>query len=174
MLNVFINTWGNYNENGADGGEWITLPMDEDELTETLEKIAAAMGDEDPEYCIHDYEWTTDISFREIGEMESIEKLNEELQGLGELDQWDQKTFCAMVEYWGYKYVSPEDVNEYCLHEDIKDEYDLGYYWAVESGCYDLDKMGHLANYFDYEAFGRDINLETDGGFTSLGWIERC
>ena len=174
MLNVFINTWGNYNENGADGGEWITLPMDEDELTETLEKIAAAMGDEDPEYCIHDYEWTTDISFREIGEMESIEKLNEELQGLGELDQWDQKTFCAMVEYWGYKYVSPEDVNEYCLHEDIKDTYDLGYYWAVESGCYDLDKMGHLANYFDYEAFGRDINLETDGGFTSLGWIERC
>jgi hypothetical protein len=60
------------------------------------------------------------------------------------------------------------------LHTDIQNEYDLGYYWAVESGCYDLEKMGNLANYIDYEAFGRDINLETDGGFTSYGWIERC
>ena len=174
MLNVFINTWGNYNENGADGGEWITLPMEEEELEEALNKIAEAMGDEDPEFCIHDYEWITEMSLRDIDENESIEKLNEELQALGDLDQWEQETFCAAVEYWGYKYVGVDDLDEYVLHTDIKDEYDLGYYWAVESGCYDLDKMGHLANYFDYEAFGRDINLETDGGFTSFGWIERC
>ena len=174
MLNVFINTWGNYNENGADGGKWITLPMDEDELTETLEKIAAAMGDEDPEYCIHDYEWITEISLRNIDENESITALNEELQNLGDLDEWEQKVFCAMVEYWGYNHVSPEDVNDYCLYTDITTDYDLGYYWAVESGCYDLDKMGHLSNYFDYEAFGRDIRFESDGGFTSWGWIERC
>lgn len=174
MLNVFINTWGNYNVNGADGGEWITLPMDEDELTETLENIAAAMGDNDPEFCIHDFEWTSEIDLRDISEMESITALNEELQRLGELDQWEQKVFCAMVEYWGYKYADPDEIDEYCLHEDITTDYDLGYYWAVESGCYDLDKMGHLSNYFDYEAFGRDIRLETDGGFTAWGWIERC
>ena len=36
MLNIFINTWGNYNENGADGGKWIALPMDANELEETL------------------------------------------------------------------------------------------------------------------------------------------
>ena len=174
MLNVFINTWGNYNENGADGGEWITLPMDEDELTETLEKIAAAMGDVDPEFCIHDYEWTTDISLREISEMESIEKLNEELQSLGELDEYEQTVFCAMVEYWGYKYSDPDEVENYTLIADINNCYDLGYYFIHEVGCSDLDKMGNLANYFDYEAFGRDINLEADGGFTSYGWIERC
>ena len=57
---------------------------------------------------------------------------------------------------------------------DFETDYDLGYYWAVESGCYDLSNMGHLANYFDYESFGRDIRFETDGGFTSYGWIERC
>ena len=61
MLNIFVNTWGNYNENGADGGEWITLPMDAEELEEVLENIAAAMGDNDPEWAIHDYEWLTDI-----------------------------------------------------------------------------------------------------------------
>ena len=173
MLNIFINTWGNYNENGADGGEWITLPMDADTLQEELKKISDAMGDFDPEYAIHDYEWTTDMIFRDIGEMENIDELNEEIQRLAELDQWQQKTFCAMVEYWG-EYADPDEVDNYCLHDGIMDNYDLGYYWAVESGCYDLEKMGNLANYFDYEAFGRDINLETDGGFTSYGWIERC
>ena len=45
MLNIYVNTWGNYNENGADGGEWITLPMEPEELEEVLENIAALMGD---------------------------------------------------------------------------------------------------------------------------------
>ena len=55
MLNIFVNTWGNYNANGADGGEWITLPMEAEELEEVLNNIAAAMGDKDPEWAIHDY-----------------------------------------------------------------------------------------------------------------------
>ena len=67
-----------------------------------------------------------------------------------------------------------DDLEEYNLYVDITNDYDLGYYWAEESGCYDLSKMGHLSNYFDYERFGRDIALEADGGFTSYGFIERC
>ena len=174
MLNIFVNTWGNYNENGADGGEWITLPMDSGDLEETLERIANNMGDFDPEYFINDYEYTTEMDLREIGEMENIAKLNEELQRFDDLSEWEQEVYTAAVEIWGHSEVDPDYLDEYNLYKDIKDEYDLGYYWAVESGCYDLEKMGNLANYFDYEAFGCDINLETDGGFTSLGWIERC
>ena len=79
MLNIYINTWGNYNENGADGGEWITLPMDADELEEKMEAIAEAMGDSDPEYFINDYEWTTEIEPRDIDELENILELNEEI-----------------------------------------------------------------------------------------------
>lgn len=47
----------------------------------------------------------------------------------------------------------------------LKDEYDLGYYWIVESGCYNLELLGKLAIYFDYEAFGYDITLEQGGIF---------
>ena len=104
MLNVFINTWGNYNENGADGGEWITLPMDPDDLAAELKKISDAMGDFDPEYCIHDYEWTTEIEPRDIGEMENIDELNEELQELDGLDEWDQKEIAAAMEAFGYEF----------------------------------------------------------------------
>lgn len=173
MLSIFINTWGNYNENGANGGEWVTLPMDDGELAKKLDSIAKNTGDNDPEFCIHDYEWTGEWEGREIGEYDNIEELNEYCQQLDDLSEWEQKVYCAAVEYWGDKYVNIDDLDNYNLYSDINDNYDLGYYWAVESGCYDLDKMGHLANYFDYEGFGRDIAIEADGGFTSYGFIER-
>lgn len=174
MLNIYINTWGNYNENGADGGEWVTLPMEESDLEMTLERIAEQMGDNDPEWFINDYEWTTDMKLRDIGENESIWDLRDELEQLDELDEYQQKVFCAAVDYWGYQYVDIDDIDDYNLYEDIESEYDLGYYWVHDSGCYDLDKMGNLANYIDYEKFGRDISIESDGGFSSYGWIEKC
>ena len=69
MLNIFINTWGNYNENGADGGEWITLPMDADKLEDVLNMLAEELEEDDPEFFINDYEWTTEIEPRAIDEM---------------------------------------------------------------------------------------------------------
>jgi hypothetical protein len=174
MLNIYLNTWGNYNENGADLGEWVSLPMDETELEEKMEEIAERMHDDDPEWFINDYEWTTSHSIREVSEMENITELNEWLQELDDLDEWEQKVYIAACEHWGAEYVDVSDIDTYCLYEDIEDEYDLGYYWVVESGCYDTKNMGNLANYIDYKAFGRDINYETDGGFTSFGWVKKC
>ncbi len=172
MLNVFINTWGNYNENGADGGEWITLPTED--INAELDKIAYSIGDLDPEFFINDYEWTTEMNIREIGEMENLEELNEEITALAELNAHEQEIFCAAVEEWGYSNVDIDDLDSYVLYSDINTDYDLGYYLIHDAGIYDLRNMGTLANYIDYEAFGRDVRFESDGGFTSLGWIERC
>ena len=167
MLDIFINTWGNYNENGADGGKWITLPMDSDDLEETLENIARNMGDSDPEFAIHDYEWTCDWEGFEISEYDNIEELNEFCQRLGDLSEYEGYVYAAAVEYYGRDYVDIDDLDEFNLYQDIKDNYDLGYYWAVESGCYDTDKLGTLGRYIDYEAFGRDIAMETCLLYTS-------
>ena len=173
MLNIFVNTWGNYNENGADGGEWITLPMDADELQEKLESIAENMGDMDPEFAIHDYEWTCEWEGFEISEYDNIEKINEYCQRLEGLSEWESKVYAAAVEYYGREHVDIDEIDEYNLYEDIENNYDLGYYWAEESGCYNTEDIGTLGRYIDYEAFGRDIALEADGGFTTFGFIER-
>lgn len=173
MLNVFVNTWGNYNKNGAYLGEWVTLPMEQIDLENTLEKIAHNMKDHDPEFCIHDFEWTGEWTGRKIDENENIIELNEYIQSIDNLDKWDKQIYFAAVDYWGAEYVDPDDLDDYTLHTDITTDYDLGYYWANESGCYDLDRMGPLANHIDYESFGRDIRLESDGGFTDWGFIER-
>ncbi len=41
--------------------------------------------------------------------------------------------------------------------------------WVNESGAYDTKSMGKLANYIDYEAFGRDIQLDEAAIFSDAG-----
>lgn len=104
MLNVFVNTWANYNENGADGGEWITLPMDADELEAKLVELAEALEDEDPEYAIHDYEWTGEIELGDIDEMDNIVTWNERCQEVADLEEYDLQAIAAAMEAFGYSF----------------------------------------------------------------------
>ena len=165
MLNIFVNTWGNYNENGADGGEWITLPMEAEELKEALNKIAAAMGDHDPEWAIHDYEWTTEIEPREISELESITALNEELQELDGLDEWDQKEIAAAMEAFSYSFQEAYDRQQrgcfiFFAGQDLEEVAE-----EIINDCYDLPAFA--LRYFDYEAFARDLGFD---GYTETSY----
>lgn len=158
MLNIFINTWKNYNENGADGGEWVTLPMKADELEEKMEAIAEQMHDDDPEYFINDYEWTTEIEPRAIDEMENITELNDFINELDGLDEWDQKEIAAAIEAYGYGF------------EEAMDKQQRGYFTfyagmdleevaeELVNDCYfTKDTPDILTRYFDYAAFARDL-----------------
>lgn len=161
----YITNLGKYNE-GVLLGEWITFPIDEDELEEVLERIG--INDEYEETFFTD--WESDIKL-DLGEYESIEDVNELAE---QLEDWDEDTLAAAAEIWGLKYIDLDSPEDYTLYSDIHSDYDLGYYWIEESGCYDTSALGNLSNYIDYEAFGRDVSLETNGGFTSYGYIECC
>lgn len=169
----YITNLGKYNE-GELVGKWVTFPIDEDELQEVLKSIGVCYYDEDGEYINTGYEeifftdWETDFS-NDFGEYESIERINDIAEAL---EDWDEDTFEAACEIWGMDEVLSRSADDYSLYGDIQTDYDLGYYWIEESGCYDLSKLGNLAWYFDYEAFGRDIRIESDGGFSKYGWIE--
>ena len=158
MLNLFVNTWGNYNENGADGGQWITLPMDPDELQEVLENIAAAMGDNDPEWAIHDYEWVSDVELGDVHEMDSITEWNERCQEAYDLEEWEAEEIAAAMEAYGYTF--PEALERQqrgCFifypgrdMEEVAEE--------LINECYDLPEFA--LRYFDYEAFARDLSYD--------------
>lgn len=169
----YITNLGKYNE-GCLIGKYISFPIDGDDLQEVLKEIGCCYYDEYGEYINTGYEeffftdWNCDFS-NDFGEYESIEKINEIAENIAD---WDDDIFNAACEIWSIAEVLNNSPDDYILYSDITSDYDLGHYWAVESGCYDLDKMGNLANYFDYESFGRDIRFESDGGFTSRGWIE--
>lgn len=171
----FITNLGKYNE-GELIGKWIEFPIEEDELNEVFQEIGMNYEDEEGEYINVGYEeyfftdWDCDFDL-DFGEYENINKVNELAE---KLEEWanDEETLKAACEVWGFKYVIDNSPDDYNLYPDIETDEELGYYWIEESGCYDLKAMGNLANYIDYEAFGRDIRLETDSGFSNYGWIE--
>ena len=158
MLNLFVNTWGNYNENGADGGQWITLPMDPDELKEVLENIAAAMGDHDPEWAIHDYEWESDVELGDVHEMDSIQEWNNRCQEAYDLEEWEAQEIAAAMEAYGYTFpeaLERQQRGSFTLYagmdlEEVAEE--------LINECYDLPEFA--LRYFDYEAFARDLSFD--------------
>lgn len=169
-LKGFLTNLGKYNE-GHLVGKWVTFPIDETELKD----VFAEIGIDDAihgEYFFtnYDYEGLSNLG---LGERTSVDRLNEIADFLNELNEsGDIMAFNAMCELNGAECALEYDYEDVYLYPDIKTDYDLGYYYAEESGIYNLEAMGTLANYIDYERFGRDIRFDSNGGMSSYGWIE--
>lgn len=160
ILQVYIE-----NTRTCEGG-WLTLPADEEEIRSFL-RSEVKIGEE---CCYTISGWESDYWDR-IDDFENIYALNEEAQRIDDMNDYEQKTMRAAVEVFGDE-AHQMDIDELVLYEGVHTDYDLGYYWAVESGCYSLDDREPLVRYFDYEAFGRDIDLESNGGYSSYGYVE--
>ncbi len=87
-ISIFLNTWRNYNENGADGGKWFELPCDLDDAREIVAKNTGE-NVEDAEFFVNDYE--TDISGLRINEYSDIDDLNDIAEELDDLDEYDRE-----------------------------------------------------------------------------------
>lgn len=161
MLNVFMNTWGNYNENGADGGEWITLPMEAEELEAELEKIADAMGDHDPEWFINDYEWTIDLDLGDVDEMDNIFEWNATCQEADKLEEWEAEEIAAAMEAFEYSFAEAmERQQRGCFIFYAGQDLEEVAYSLIEE-CYTTkDTPEIFTRYFDYEGFARDLSFD--------------
>ena len=82
-LKGFITNLGKYNE-GELVGEWITFPINEEELQEVLERIG--INEEYEEFFFTDYE----NNLLGLGEYESIEHINEIAEELEDIDADDE------------------------------------------------------------------------------------
>ncbi|MCW6094572.1 antirestriction protein ArdA [Clostridium sporogenes] len=183
MLNIYIANLGKYNE-GKLVGKWLELPASEDDINNLMVEIGVGYFDEDgeyihgledngvyyEEYAIHDHE--TDIDGLEISEYSSITELNEIAEEMEVLSEYETKIVSALLEWGVYTNVleAIENIDDYNLNEDINNDYDLGYYWIEESGCYEIPE--NIKYYIDYEKFGSDISINANGFFSSNGWIE--
>ena len=161
LISVFLNTWGNYNENGADGGFWVNLPCD---LEETLERLAASTGEkvDEMEVFINDYE--TDINGLEISENSNISELNDLAEQLEALDEYDLEKLEAILEADGGSLENAlENMDDYTFYAHMSLE-DVAY--EIVEECYDLPDFAQ--RYFDYAAFARDLGYdgytETENG----------
>ena len=178
---AFVTNLGKYNE-GALVGEWVKFPTTEEELQKVFEHIGIGSKDEFghvyEEWFITDYECPVHGVYDMLGEYESLDKLNYLASRIDEMDKWDQEKFVAIMEA-GCDEVSNIDdlinltynLDCYDFLPDVTDEEDLGRYYIEEAGIYDTKAMGNLANYIDFERFGRDVAMDENGRFTDEGYI---
>lgn len=152
-ISVFLNTWVNYNENGADGGFWVELPCD---LDNVMERLAKSTGEEvdEMEVFINDYE--TEIEGLEIAECDNIEELNELAEELEKLDEYDVEKIEAIMEAHGETLRNALDnIDNYTYYSGMTLE-DVAYELVEE--CYELSDFAK--QYFDYKAFARDLGCD--------------
>ena len=167
-IKLYIANLGKYNE-GFLVGEWFTLPID---FEEVVEKIG--LNAEYEEYAIHDYE----APFY-IGEYESLDSLNEIAERLSTLnDETEVEAITSVMNNDSSIDIDEAmdmlENSEILFYYDCKDMTDVAY--EVVESCGLLDNVpNNLRNYFDYEAFGRDLNIE--GTWIQLNnnvYIEVC
>lgn len=165
LISVFLNTWKNYNENGADGGFWVELPCN---LDEVLERLAESTGEDvdEMEVFINDYE--TDINGLEISENTNISDLNETAEELESLDEYDLEKLEAILESDGGSLenaIENIDCYEYYSNTTLEN---LAYEFVEE-----MNLPEFAQRYFDYEAFARDLGYdgytETENGVICRG-----
>lgn len=175
-MGIFLTNAGSY-ASGQLQGEWLNLPTDSETLQGVFRKIGLADGGE---YFITDYECSAFPALKAcLGEYEDLNELNYLAAKLQEIaKEGNLEVFSAALELRKDTGTVAELINLtenldcYTLLPEVCDEESLGRY-AVANGGYDLEAMGELAQYIDYEALGRDIKINEGGSFAEQGYIAR-
>lgn len=175
MIKIYVTNLGKYNE-GSLVGKWLSLPCDMEDFKENFLPSIGIDNKEYEEYFITDSE--TDIDGLNIGEYDNIEGLNDLAEAYNNLEEYEQKTVSAIVE-WNY-YGSGinginqaiENIDNFRLMEEITNDEEYGEH-IIEEGL-----MGEIPEniimYIDSEKLGRDNYINGDNYYSSNGLIERC
>lgn len=173
ILSAYITNLGKYTE-GELVGAWLDFPTTEFEIRMTLREIGVD-GKSYEEIFISDYESNITGLCSCLGEYENLYALNYLAEKIEESDCTTEQIE-ALIDFGEYTGSIEELVtlldNTDCfvMYSEIQNDYDLGYYYIHEMGLLQEMKDSVLANYIDYEAYGRDVRLEEGGVYTVNGY----
>jgi len=173
VIEAYVTNLGKYNE-GVLAGEWLKLPADTEDVQNLLKRIGVD-GRRYEETFITDYETEIDGLYDHLSEYASVDELNYLASLLDEMNEGEREKFEAALAYGDYTGSLKDLINLsqnldcYEYYPGVSDEDDLGRYLIDELGS--LEVPEYLENYFDYEAYGRDVSLEDGGTFTNDGYV---
>ena len=180
---VFITNLGKYNE-GNLIGEWVKFPTTEEELKKVFERIGIVPGAPDgygghyEEWFITDYDCYVPglTEAAQLGEYENLDELNYLASKLMELDDCELDRLEAAMEVADETGSVKDIINlidnpeKYEVYPGIENDEDLGRYYADEMVYIHL--TDEVRDYFDYEAYGRDMAINDGGHYTSYGYVK--
>ncbi len=170
LFEAYITNLGKYNE-GELVGETLEFPTSPQEVQALLKHIGVD-GIRYEEFFITSFDGDVLGLYDYLGEYENLDELNHLACLLSELDQGELEKFEAVL-HTGAHTSSVADIinltqNLDCFefYPDIENKEDLGRYWAE-----DLPIPEELKDYFDYEAYGRDISINEGGHMAPGGYV---
>lgn len=146
-----------YIENLHNGkNAWIELPTSDIVINKVLEEINLG-GLHD--VIIADYE--TDISGLKVSEYDNILELNTIAEEIDNLSDDEVIALQAYLEQYNDIEQALEEVHQgnYTIYYDCNDMSDVAYQVVNDCGLFDGVPEA-LKGYFDYEAYGRDMDIE--------------
>jgi antirestriction protein len=155
-ITIYIANLGKYNEGELVGG-WLTLPVSEKELQEHLKTVVKIDGVNYEEYAIHDFEA---IDGLKIGEYTNIKELNELAERALSVDEETLKYLITTGEFTFEEALDKvESGDGFRLWYDCDTMEDVAEQYAEETGL--LESVPeNLRFYFDFAAYGRDMEIE--------------
>ena len=170
LFEAYITNLGKYNE-GELVGETLKFPTTTEEVQGLLKRIGVD-GVRYEEFFITSFDGDVLGLYDYLSEYENLDELNHLACLLSELDQGDLEKFEAVIDSGEHTSSVADLINLaqnldcYTFFPDIESDEDLGRY-CME----DVDIPDALRDYFDYEAYGRDIRIEADGHFAPGGYV---
>lgn len=168
VLRGALTNLGKYNEGGLDY-VWVSFPCDEDDFQDSLKKIG--IGEDRGDGSVYEEwffsDWDTDydwVDLSNLGEYEDFDDVNEYAEVLENIvDEGTEEEFKAAMEYSGDFHDAVDLVETGSVmkisDESMSNRMDeaIGYYYVDSIG---FSGLSNVENYFDYEAYGRDIRIE--------------
>ena len=115
-----------------------------------------------------DFVVLVDETYKTINLADDIDSLEELYSVVEDFGSNQYKLFDLLILDYSYSYDIETLVNyaaeNACIFEGSRSDYA----YELIQDCYDTKSMGNLANYIDYEAFGRDLELE--GNIQEVGY----
>ena len=170
LFEAYITNLGKYNE-GELVGKTLKFPTTPQEVQVLLKDIGVD-GIRYEEFFITSFDGVVLGLYDYLGEYENLDELNHLACLLSELDQGELEKFEAVID--GGSHTSSvadlinltQNLDCFEFYPDIEGEEDLGRYFTE-----DLAIPAELKDYFDYEAYGRDVSINEGGHFAPGGYV---
>ena len=170
LFEAYITNLGKYNE-GELVGETLKFPTSPQEVQALLKNIGVD-GIRYEEFFITSFEGDVLGLYDYLTEYENLDELNHLACLLSELPQEELAKFEAALNIGAHTSSVADIINLaqnldcFEFYPDIENEDDLGRYFTE-----DLAIPAELKDYFDYEAYGRDLSTNEGGHLAPGGYI---
>ena len=161
------------NKNGHLVGEWVCLPITQDELQAVLTEIG--ITDEHDQYIISESE-TENLDIP-IAQYTNFSELNKLVARIDELATDDYAKLAAVLEWEAPTdldaiYDIIDRLDSYIFLPEVQDDTALGKYFANDCNMLHCT-IERMKYYFDFYRYGRDLRYRLKMCYTSLGAIIR-